>query len=49
MGTWSVDVPPGSYTAGATEDGTTVYDGPAVTPGPAKVSVGSADVEGLDQ
>jgi hypothetical protein len=38
-GSWSVDVPAGSYTVGPTENGKAVVDIPSFDPGPTKIAV----------
>jgi hypothetical protein len=46
-GSWSVDVPAGSYTAGPSEDGTT-FGPPGFDPKSQSVSVSDQDVNGVD-
>ena len=47
-GSWFVNAPPGTYTAGATEDGTTTYSGPGLSPGPRTVTVANSSVSNVN-
>ncbi len=47
VGSWSAQVPPGSYTAGPTQDGST-FGPPGFTPASQAVTVSDQDVTGVD-